>query len=187
MVCLFFQQVLNECILGLLYPKFFLSYKCFRANGEIEISAFSNLGMRLKLCSYLTLAAFIFLLLYPPGRLFLNDLAGTKISSAASLQPTSRHHCACKLNTGECHCRGTCCNSSGEGKTAFCQTPSPLAASEAPRLIPAPTLKEFLSAAQQISRHVASFDFVMPLQQEFPSTWCAPPDTPPPRFLSAPC
>jgi hypothetical protein len=27
----------------------------------------------------------------------------------------------------------------------------------------------------------------MPLQQKLPSTWCAPPDTPPPRLRSTHC
>lgn len=144
-------------------------------------------GMRLKFCSYLTLAAFIFLLLYPPGRLFLNDLAGSRIPLAPSFKPTPRPHCACELNTGECHCQGNCCHSSSAGKTSFCQTASPLATSEAPRVIPVLTLKEFLSATRQIVRNVAVFSFVVPLQQKLPATWFAPPDTPPPRLLSAVC
>jgi hypothetical protein len=143
--------------------------------------------MRRKFCSYLTLAAFTFLLLYPPGRLFMNDIAGNRIPPASSFQPTPRHHCACELNTGECQCQGNCCNSSSEGKTSFCQPASPLATPEAPRVIPAPSLKEYLSATHQIARNIASFGFVMPLQQKLPSTWCAPPDTPPPRLFSANC
>lgn len=149
--------------------------------------AFIGFGMRLKFCSHLTLAAFTFLLLYPPGRLFMADLAGSKIPLAPSFQQTQRHHCACELDTGECHCEGNCCNSTGEKETSLCQTASPLAASEAPRVISVPSLKEYLSATHQIARNIASFSFVMPLQQKLPSTWCAPPDTPPPRLLSANC
>lgn len=109
-------------------------------------------------------------------------ITADSLSSAAS-----PHQCACELSGVVCRCQSDCCGESSSNTAAFCQQLSPLAVPAAPSILPVTTMRDYLQRKHSVPVFLDVLMVLKLVQQQSPSSWFAPPDSPPPRLLSGIC
>lgn len=135
----------------------------------------------------ITLVAFSASVCDLPLSAILLQAEHTRLAAVSLASAASQHQCACELNGAVCRCQSDCCGESSSNTPAFCQQLSPLAVPVAPSILPVTTMRDYLQRKHSAPVFLDVLMVLKLVQQQSPSSWFAPPDSPPPRLLSGIC